>query len=128
MGRSILAPSSSRSARIMRMQTKRGAKKVPWMLAAVLVAAGWSKTNAGESSTEKSAQPKLDELGDVAIEKRDEIERALQTQLDAARKALDELAAEAKQEGAESREKLVQELSQQEQAARTKLAELRASS
>jgi hypothetical protein len=93
-----------------------------------LVACGQSNAAGGAgqgSDAGQAVREKYDDLHDLALEKRAEIERAIEQQLDSAREALADVSREATKQGQVQRAKLAEELQRDQAAAEAKLDALR---
>ena len=97
-------------------------------LAASAVLCGCGQSQAGGAEQEPSAHQTYDDFHDLALEKRAEIERTLEAQLDSARETLSDIADEATVQGKLGRAKLAEELQREQALAQVKLDALRGAS
>ena len=102
------------------------------VLAASAVLCGCGQSQAGGVEQDPNAaggvHKTYDDFHDLALEKRAEIERTLEAQLDSARETLSDIADEATKQGAVQRAKLAEELQREQALAQVKLDALRGAS
>jgi hypothetical protein len=101
-------------------------------LAASAVLCGCGQSRAGGVEQDPNAaggvHQTYDDFHDLALEKRAEIERTLEAQLDSARETLSDIASEASKQGEVEKKKLAEELQREQALAQEKLDQLRGAS
>ena len=102
------------------------------VLAASAALCGCGQSQAGgaqqDPNASGAARQQYDDFHDLALEKRAEIERTLEAQLDSARETLSDIASEATVQGEIGRAKLAEELQRDQALAQAKLDALRGAS